>query len=138
MIFIPILALILGFLLAYLVGLPPASGVEGKYLAVAALAGMDTVFGGIRSGLEKKFHNDVFLTGFISNVLIAFFLAWLGDNIGLDLFLVAALVFGMRIFTNLSLIRRFILTKWQDERERKRQAAAQAQAQAQQSTSSAQ
>jgi len=60
-------------------------------------------------------------------------LAWLGDRIGIDLFLAVALVLGARIFTNLSLIRRYLLTKWQDAKERKRlqQLAAQAQAQAQ-------
>jgi small basic protein len=95
-------------------------GAPGHYIAIACLAGLDTVLGGIRSGLEGKFHNDIFITGFITNILIAFFLAWLGDRIGVNLFLAAALVLGARIFTNLSLIRRFLLTKFQDARERKR------------------
>jgi len=94
--------------------------VAGQYLAVACLAGLDSVCGGVRSGLEGKFHNDVFVSGFIFNIIIAFFLAWLGDKIFIDLFLAVALVLGARIFNNLSLIRRFLLTKWQDNRERKR------------------
>ncbi|MCB8933581.1 MAG: small basic family protein [Fimbriimonadaceae bacterium] len=98
----------------------PIGGVGAQYIAVACLAGLDTVCGGIRSGLEGKFHNDVFITGFISNVLIAFFISWLGDQIGINLFLAAALVLGSRIYTNLSLIRRYALTKWQDSRERAR------------------
>ena|SRR5690242_14923699 len=98
----------------------PLTGAVGQYLAVACLAGLDSVCGGIRSGLEGKFRNDVFITGFIFNILIAFFLAWLGDQIYIDLFLAVALVLGARIFNNLSLIRRFLLTKWQDNRERKR------------------
>ena len=93
---------------------------RGIVVAVACLAGLDTVCGGVRSGLEGKFHNDVFITGFISNVLIAFFISWLGDQIGITLFLAAALVLGSRIYTNLSLIRRFALSKWQDARERAR------------------
>ncbi|MCC6350902.1 MAG: DUF1290 domain-containing protein, partial [Fimbriimonadaceae bacterium] len=36
------------------------------------------------------------------------------------LFLAAVLVMGSRIFTNLSLIRRMMLTKWRDARERRR------------------
>jgi len=98
----------------------PLGGLGAQYIAVACLAGMDTICGGVRSGLEGKFHNDVFITGFISNVLIAFFISWLGDQIGINLFLAAALVLGSRIYTNLSLIRRFALTKWQDSRERAR------------------
>lgn len=132
MIFVPLIGLLVGAALAILLGVPPIMGVEGKYLAVACLAGFDTVCGGIRSGLEGKFHNDVFVTGFFSNVLIAFFLAWLGDKIYIDLYFAVALVLGARIFTNLSLIRRFVLTKWQDARERQRlQALAQSSVSAQ-------
>lgn len=120
MILLPLIFLVLGILIPLAFHIAPATGITGQYLAVACLAGLDTVCGGIRTGLEGKFHNDVFLTGFFSNALIAFFLAWLGDRIGIDLFLVAALVLGTRIFTNLSLIRRFLLTRWQDERERRR------------------
>jgi small basic protein len=99
----------------------PARGAQAQYLAAACIAGLDTVCGGVRAGLEGKFHTDVFLTGFFFNVLIAFFFAWFGDRIGLDLVLVAAIVLGSRIFNNLSLIRRFLLTKAQDEKERRRQ-----------------
>ena len=121
MILLPILALFIGVLIGFLVvGSPIHNPVVVQYMAVACLAGLDTLFGGIRSGLEAKFHTDVFTTGFISNILIAFFLAWLGDKIGINLYLAVALVLGARIFTNLSLIRRFLLTKWQDARERKR------------------
>lgn len=120
MILIPILAMLVGALIAVIVVLPIHDQIIAQYLAVACLAGLDTVLGGIRSGLEGKFHTDVFTTGFISNILIAFFLAWLGDKMGINLSLAVALVLGARIFTNLSLIRRFLLTKWQDARERRR------------------
>ena len=112
--------MIVGAIIAVFVVHPIHNPVLALYLAVGCLAGLDTVLGGVRSGLEGKFHTDVFLTGFVSNVVIAFFLAWLGDRIGVNLSLAVALVLGARIFTNLSLIRRFLLTKWQDARERKR------------------
>jgi small basic protein len=128
-ILIPLLALVFGAILALLFKLGPMPGLTGQYLAVACLAGLDTVCGGIRSGIEGKFHNEVFFSGFISNVLIAVFIAWLGDMIYLNLYLAVAIVLAARIFTNLSLIRRYLLTKWQDARERKRlQALAQANA----------
>lgn len=119
MILIPIIALFVGAAFALMLKMP-VGGEYGRYMAVACLAGLDSICGGVRSGLEGKFHNDVFLSGFIFNILTAFFLAWLGDKIYVDLFLAIALVLGARIFTNLSLIRRFLLTKWQDSRERKR------------------
>jgi len=137
-ILIPIIALLIGILLPKLIpGLPPVPGLWGRYLAVVCLAGLDTVLGGIRSGMEGKFRNDVFFTGFFANVLIAFFFAWLGDQLGINLFLAAGLVLGTRIFLNLSLIRRSMLTKWQDAQERRRREREQAQ-QAQQATGSAQ
>jgi small basic protein len=130
---LPFVALLLGVLLAFLLKVGPQGGQTGQYMAVACLAGLDTICGGIRGGLEGKFTNEVFLSGFVSNILLAFSLAWFGDRIGIDLFLAIALVFGSRILSNLSLIRRYMLTKWQDAKERKRlqQMAAQAQAQAQ-------
>jgi small basic protein len=119
-ILVPIVALVLGAMLALLINLGPLPGAAGQYIAVACLAGIDTVCGGIRGGLEAKFRTDIFITGFVSNVIIACFIAWLGESIALNLFLAVALVLGARIFTNLSLIRRFVLTKWLDARERQR------------------
>lgn len=128
---VPLAALVLGVLAVFLTKMEPLRGVTASYLAVACIAGLDTMCGGYRSGLEQKFRNDVFITGFISNTLIAFFLAWLGDTIGVNLYLVAALVLGQRIFVNLSVIRRILLTRAQDSvarRRQKREQAAQAQA----------
>lgn len=121
MILVPFFALLLGaFLAIFVLKVPAVPGAYGQYLAVASLAGLDTVFGGFRSGLEGKFNSLVFFTGFVSNTLIAFFLAWLGDKIYINLTFAVALVLGARIFTNLSLIRRFAITKIQDALERKR------------------
>jgi small basic protein len=136
---LPVIGLAIGALIAVLFQVGPQGGPIGLYLAVACLAGLDTVCGGIRSGLEGKYTNEVFVSGFVSNIVIAFFLAWLGDRIGIDLFLAVALVLGARIFTNLSLIRRYLLTRWQDAKERKRlqEMAAQAQTASMQADASA-
>lgn len=114
MIFLPIIALLVGAIIAFAINMGPIRGEAGQYLAVSCLAGLDSICGGIRSGLEGKFRNDIFITGFISNILIAFSLAWLGDRIYLNLFLAVALVFAMRIFNNLSTIRRLGLTAFMD------------------------
>lgn len=120
MILIPILCLVVGLLVGLMVNIP-LQGLQGLYLAIACLAGLDTICGGLRSGLEGKFHADVFITGFFFNIIISFGLAWLGDRIGANIFLVCAFIFGTRIFNNLSLIRRIWLTQWSDARERRRQ-----------------
>jgi small basic protein len=126
----------IGVLLGLLVA-APLPGVVGMYIAVACLAGLDTVCGGIRSSLEGKFDGGIFMTGFFSNMVIAFFLAWLGDRIGINLFLASVLILGGRIFVNLSLIRRYLVNRWRESRERDKERKAQAQQQAQQAAAKA-
>ena len=82
-----------------------------KYMSVAALAALDTVFGGIRAGMEDSYKNDIFITGFFSNALLAGVLAFTGERLGIDLYLAAVVAFGVRIFQNLAIIRRHLLKK---------------------------
>ncbi len=91
------------------------------YLSVAALAGLDTVFGGVRAGIEGRFQNDIFASGFLLNTVLAAMLAFLGDRIGVNLALVAVLVLGSRVFLNLSLIRRYVLNKRAMERSKQQE-----------------
>lgn len=107
---IPILGGIAGFIGLFLSqqAIPPSFA---PYLSLAALAGLDSICGGMRSGLEGKFQDDILLTGFAMNTLLAAALAYLGDRIGVDLFLAAVVLLGGRVFTNLSLIRRFWLNQ---------------------------
>ena len=103
-----------GVLLGIAIGLlfPLSMPVEyGKFLAVALLASLDSVFGGLRSALEEKFDNAVFISGFFVNALLAVVLVFVGDRLGIDLYYVASLAFGLRIFQNLAIIRRFFLKK---------------------------
>jgi small basic protein len=80
--------------------------VAGQYLSLAALAGLDSLIGGVRGATEGKFKNNVFVSGFVVNTLLAVFLAYLGERLGQDLALAAVVALGGRIFLNLSLIRR--------------------------------
>jgi small basic protein len=101
---------LVGFLVGFAVVFRLPAGIPydyGSYLSLATLAGLDSIFGGIRAGLEGKFRNDVFLSGFVVNMVLAVLLAFLGDQIGVtDLYLAAVVTLGGRIFLNLSLIRR--------------------------------
>lgn len=82
-----------------------------KYMSVAALAAMDSVFGGIRAAMEDHFDNDIFVTGFFSNALLAAGLAFIGERLGIDLYLAAVVAFGVRLFQNIAIIRRHLLKK---------------------------
>lgn len=107
---LPAIGLVLGFLIVYVSHYTIPPGVA-PYLSLAALAGVDSICGGIRAGIEGKFHDDIFLSGFVMNTILAGLLAYLGDRIGVDLFLAAVVTLGGRIFLNLSLIRRYWLTQ---------------------------
>jgi small basic protein len=111
MILIPILALILGIVVAWWVQAPITVNASfGSYLSVAALAGLDTLIGGIRSAMDRNFDPKIFVSGFAVNAITASGLAYCGDQVGIDLFLAAVVVLGGRIFTNLSIIRRHLIT----------------------------
>ena len=110
MIIYPLLGIVVGVLIgSYLpISLPLA---YAKFLSVALLAGFDSVFGGIRAGLEENYNNKVFLTGFFVNAVLAAGMAYIGERLGIDLYFVALLAFGLRVFQNLAIIRRKFLDK---------------------------
>ena len=110
MMWLPVLGLVAGFSIVYWLPIRLESD-YASYLSLATLAGLDSVFGGIRAGVEGKFHDDIFITGFVVNTVLAVSLAYLGDQIGVDLFLAAVVALGGRVFLNLSLIRRYWLTQ---------------------------
>lgn len=109
MVWLPVVGLILGFLIYWLPIRLPSD--YSSYLSLATLAGLDSIFGGIRAGVEGKFHDDIFISGFVANTFLAALLAYLGDQIGVDLYLAAVVALGGRVFLNLSLIRRYWLTQ---------------------------
>lgn len=80
-----------------------------KYVSVSFLAGLDSVLGAVRAGMEGKFNFTIFSTGFIANTLLAALLTFIGDRLGVDLYLAAIVVFGGRIFQNFACIRRDLL-----------------------------
>jgi len=83
-----------------------------KYMSIGVLAALDSVLGGIRAYMEDAFDNTIFISGFIVNSLLAAGFAYLGDRLGLELYLAAVVVFGVRLFQNLGIIRRYLLKKY--------------------------
>lgn len=83
-----------------------------KLFSVALLAALDSVFGGFRGVIDNKFDNTIFISGFFVNALLAAGLVFVGDYFGMDMYYVALFVFGMRIFQNLAIIRRYLLKKY--------------------------
>ncbi|WP_044896117.1 small basic family protein [Bacillus alveayuensis] len=113
---LPLIGLLLGILLGFLsdVKIPAA---YSSYLSIAILASLDTIFGGIRAYLQKIYDNLVFVTGFFFNIVLAASLAFLGVHLGVDLYLVAVFAFGVRLFQNIAVIRRILISNWKNARE---------------------
>jgi small basic protein len=108
---IPILGLILGILIGvYMPYTIPSQ--YSNYVAVAILAALDSVFGGIAATLQKKFDMKIFLSGFFGNALLAAVLAYIGDKLGIQIHLAAIFAFGNRLFLNFAIIRRILLNKY--------------------------
>ncbi|BCV24695.1 MAG TPA: small basic family protein [Firmicutes bacterium] len=80
-----------------------------RYVAVAILAALDSVFGGLRGSIEEQFDPVIFITGFFSNALLAAGLTYLGDRLGVEIYYAALFAFGVRIFQNLAVMRRHLV-----------------------------
>ena len=111
MIFIAILiACILGALIG--MNAPMISYTYSSYLAIAIIAALDSVFGGITSVINKNFDLKIFVTGFFGNAILAILLTILGQKLNVDIYLAAIVVFVGRMFVNLAIIRRYYVDKW--------------------------
>ena len=102
---------IIGLLLGITLGLilQPSLPVQIEpYLPIAIVAALDALFGGFRAYLERTFSDRVFVVSFLSNVLIAALIVWIGDllGVGSQLSTAVVVVLGIRIFTNAAAIRR--------------------------------
>jgi small basic protein len=102
-------ALVVGIVLG-LVLQPSVPPPLQPYLPIAVVAALDAVFGGIRARLDGIFDDKVFVVSFVSNVLIAALIVFLGDKLGVggQLSTGVVVVLGIRIFGNAAAIRRHV------------------------------
>ena len=109
-----LIAIIVGCLVGALIGIyaPIIPYTYSGYLAIAIIAALDSVFGGINSLLKKNFDLKIFVTGFFGNAILSILLTILGQKLNVDIYLAAIVVFVGRMFNNLASIRRYYLEKW--------------------------
>ena len=115
-------AILVGCILGALVGInaPVISYTYSNYLAIAIIAALDSVFGGVTAVLKKNFDLKVFLSGFFGNAILSILLTLLGEKLNVDIYLAAIIVFVGRMFTNLSIIRRYYLEVWSAKIQKKK------------------
>ena len=106
---IAVLGLVVGIVLG-LVLRPNVPLALDPYLPIAVVAALDAVFGGLRAYLDGIFDDKVFVISFVSNVLIASGIVFLGDKLGVggQLSTGVIVVLGIRIFSNVAAIRRHL------------------------------
>ena len=108
-----VIAIILGCLIGVILGVnaPIISYTYSKYLAIAIVAALDSIFGGISSTLKGNFDFKVFVSGFFGNAILSMLLTFLGDKLNVDIYLAAIVVFVNRMFLNLTIIRKYYIEK---------------------------
>ena len=120
-----IIAIILGCAIGAILGInaPIIPYTFSGYLAVAIIAALDSVFGGIVATLKKNLNLTIFITGFFGNAILAILLTILGQKLNVDIYLAAIIVFVGRMFTNLAIIRRYyidiVVKKIEDKKSKK-------------------
>jgi len=110
MIMLPLLALLIGFLIVYNFNVALPAG-YADYISLIILASLDAVAGGARARLEGRFNDAVFITGVIFNSIAAAGLAYIGDRMGMSLYLAPVVALGVRIYYNVGRIRRLLMEK---------------------------
>ena len=103
----------LGLLVGITLGLilqPDVPAAFEYYLPIAVVAALDAVFGGLRAYLDGIFDDKVFVVSFLSNVVVAALIVFLGDKLGVgaQLSTGVVVVLGIRIFSNAAAIRRHV------------------------------
>lgn len=116
------IAIAIGCVLGALVGIniPTISYTYSSYLAIAIIAALDSVFGGISGTLKGEFNFKVFISGFFCNSILSILLTFLGNKLNVDIYLAAIVVFVGRMFLNLTIIRKYYIEKWSKKWEERK------------------
>ena len=103
---------VLGIIIGLMVGsVMPIIIMNVKVSAILIVVSIDTILGGTIAKLNDTFDNITMISGFLTNTIAAVCLVFLGDYIGVNLYYFALFAIGMRMFRNLSTIRKYFLKR---------------------------
>ncbi len=105
-----IFCVLIGAMIALFVPFNVPSGIS-HYIAIALLAGFDSIFGGLVAYFGGKFKLGIFLSGFFGNTILATLILYIGNLLNVDLSIAAIVVFGTRLFHNFATLRRHVINK---------------------------
>ena len=109
---LPMLALAIGFVAVMLLKVP-VGGEYAQYVGIAVVAGFDSIIGAVRSAIEGRFNDRVFVSGFFINAVVAAGLLFLmGSFLKIQYVAIAIMVaLFIRIFNNIGFIRRYLVAR---------------------------
>lgn len=100
--------LIAGIFLGYVLQVPA----DEKVCAVIFLVALDSLCGGYAAKLDSAFSDSILIGGFFINLIFGLGLILLGNFFGINLYCIALLIFGLRIFKNVSVLKDNLLKKY--------------------------
>ena len=100
--------LLFGIILGYIFQVQ----IDEKISAVIILAALDSICGGIAAKLNLNFSDIILISGFFTNLIFGLILIFFGNFFGIELYYIALLIFGLRIFKNISAVKKFFLKKY--------------------------
>lgn len=112
--------LILGILLGFLfnVQIPPE---YTRYTAVIIIGIADSIFGAMRAEMtQDQYNNIIFISGLFFNIIFAAAITYLGEHLGLNLYLAVTVVFTFRILQNVGITRRVAIEQWLNKNKEKK------------------
>ena len=116
------IAIVVGCIIGALIGInvPIIPYTYSGYLAIAIIAALDSVFGGINATINKTFDLKIFVSGFFGNAVLSILLTYLGQKLNVDIYLAAIVIFVGRMFNNLAAMRRHYINKIVEAKEMKK------------------
>lgn len=103
----PLVGLIAGMIFGYILQIPA----DEKICAVIMLVAIDSICGGVVAKLNSNFSDKILICGFAVNLIFGMILIFLGNFFEINLYCIALLIFGLRIFKNISILKSFFLKK---------------------------
>ncbi len=100
--------LLFGIFLGYVIQVPA----DEKICAVILLAAADSICGGVAAKLNLNFSDTKLIGGFFTNLIFGLMLILCGNFFKLELYYIALLIFGLRIFKNISALKELLIKKF--------------------------
>ena len=117
---LPLIGLLLGVALGILLPLQ-IPVVYSHYFAVVLLGILDAVLTGLKHGLEDSFDVLTFWSGLLVTLVAAILLVYIGERLGVELYLALLFAFGYRILNGVSDVHSLAVEKFKTRSFEKRE-----------------